>query len=153
MISGTAQNKIALRPAATTSHNASRKIESALSVALLTVARFLPLPLSDHSVAHLPDICMFHRITGLPCPGCGMTRSFICMAHGRFVEAFHYHALGPIAFAIVCAWALFNVVRLAFPRMNTIQFSPDVRKIAAHAALVVVVLVWTARLAGFDALP
>jgi len=28
--------------------------------------------------------CVLHRITGLRCPFCGMTRDFILMAHGSF---------------------------------------------------------------------
>jgi len=32
-------------------------------------------------------ICQFHRITGLNCPGCGMTRSLYALLHGRFAVA------------------------------------------------------------------
>lgn len=48
------------------------------------------------------DLCAFHRITGLPCAGCGMTRSFIAMGHGRVREAFAWHPMGPVLFA-TCA--------------------------------------------------
>lgn len=44
----------------------------------------------------LPDICWFHRTTGLPCPGCGMTRSVACLLQGDLHEALRLHPLGPL---------------------------------------------------------
>lgn len=49
----------------------------------------------------IPELCTFHRLTGWDCPGCGMTRSFISMAHGRIMEAIGYHLLG-VAFFLFC---------------------------------------------------
>ena len=40
------------------------------------------------------DLCTMHRTTGLPCPGCGMTRSGANIVRGNFVRAFQYHPLG-----------------------------------------------------------
>ncbi len=37
-------------------------------------------------------------MTGLPCPGCGLTRSFVSLGHGHFWEALHWHPLGPALF-------------------------------------------------------
>lgn len=46
-----------------------------------------------------PLLCTFRAITGLPCPSCGMTRSWSAMGHGRLREATGYHLLGPATFA------------------------------------------------------
>ena len=35
--------------------------------------------------------CPMVILTGLPCPGCGMTRALLCLLSGRFVQAFRYH--------------------------------------------------------------
>ncbi len=40
--------------------------------------------------------CMFHHLTGLSCPGCGMTRGTFAALHGRFGEALRYNPLGMI---------------------------------------------------------
>jgi hypothetical protein len=51
-----------------------------------------------------PIICPFRRITGLPCPGCGLTRSFVSTANLRPDEGFAYHLFGPILFAAMLGW-------------------------------------------------
>ncbi|HJV49192.1 MAG TPA: DUF2752 domain-containing protein [Geothrix sp.] len=43
------------------------------------------------------DTCAFHALTGLPCPGCGLTRAFVALAHGRLREAWTLH---PFAFPL-----------------------------------------------------
>ncbi|NMB33558.1 MAG: DUF2752 domain-containing protein [Clostridium sp.] len=37
--------------------------------------------------------CVFNKITGLYCPGCGITRALHCLFHFRFYQAFRYNAL------------------------------------------------------------
>lgn len=43
--------------------------------------------------------CPFHAWTGLPCPGCGMTRALWALLQGRWQAAWEYHPLSlPLAF-------------------------------------------------------
>lgn len=37
--------------------------------------------------------CFFHKITGLLCPGCGVTRMCICLMQGDIAGAAKYHGL------------------------------------------------------------
>ena len=37
--------------------------------------------------------CFILRITGVPCPTCGITRAILCLITGRFSKAFEYHPL------------------------------------------------------------
>lgn len=37
--------------------------------------------------------CMTKAITGIPCPGCGMTRAWLALIKGNITEAFFYHPL------------------------------------------------------------
>jgi len=43
--------------------------------------------------------CQFHRLTGLNCPGCGMTRAAYALLHGEFLTALHDNALFVFALA------------------------------------------------------
>lgn len=46
------------------------------------------------------SICAFYNITGVPCPGCGMTRAFKHLFQGHIAEAFRYHPLFPFVIFI-----------------------------------------------------
>ena len=39
--------------------------------------------------------CVFHRVTGLPCPGCGLTRSILALLRGHVAQSFALHPFGP----------------------------------------------------------
>ncbi len=50
--------------------------------------------------------CVFRLVTGIPCPGCGMTRAWLAALRGDFAAAAAYHPLFwavPVAFALVFA--------------------------------------------------
>ncbi|HWP44809.1 MAG TPA: DUF2752 domain-containing protein [Blastocatellia bacterium] len=55
-------------------------------------------------------ICSLKRLTGLPCPGCGLTHSFCALGRGRLAEGFAFNLLGPPLY--LCAMLLW--LRSAF---------------------------------------
>ena len=66
----------------------------------------------------LPEMCAFEAMTGLPCPTCGITRSFAATAHGQLGLAFHYHAFGPFAFVALLLASLWAFTGRPFPRLR-----------------------------------
>jgi hypothetical protein len=38
-------------------------------------------------------VCQFHRLTGLNCPGCGMTRALYALLHGKILTALRDNSL------------------------------------------------------------
>ncbi len=58
--------------------------------------------------------CQFHQLTGLNCPGCGMTRAAYALLHGEFLAALHDNALFVFALgalAIRGGWLGWNKLR------------------------------------------
>ena len=56
-------------------------------------------------------VCQFHRLTGLNCPGCGMTRALYALLHGNFSAALHDNALFVLTLGTLAlrgAWILWN---------------------------------------------
>lgn len=52
------------------------------------------------------DLCAFRRLTELPCPTCGLTRSVCHAARGRWATSLGHHPAGlPLALG-AAAWAL-----------------------------------------------
>jgi hypothetical protein len=49
----------------------------------------------------LPELCYFRFGTGIDCPGCGLTRSFIAFAHGEFHLSWIYNPAGALFFPVV----------------------------------------------------
>ncbi len=62
--------------------------------------------------------CVFRSLTGLDCPGCGITRAMHQLLHGNFEEAFR---LNPMLFVLIglVLYALPSLVRGESPRFLT----------------------------------
>ena len=63
---------------------------------LLTAALLTP-SMGDLKIGPLtvPSLCMLRNTTGIPCPGCGLTRSIVAAVHGDLKESYAFHRLGP----------------------------------------------------------
>jgi hypothetical protein len=48
-------------------------------------------------------VCLFHQMTGLNCPGCGMTRALYALLHGNFPLALKDNALFIFTIAFLAA--------------------------------------------------
>lgn len=42
----------------------------------------------------LPTVCWFRLTTGIPCPGCGLTRAVALLLHGRLLASLAMHPFG-----------------------------------------------------------
>lgn len=113
-------------------------------IGALAVARLLPLP-QNGTIGGMPSLCIFKNTTGLPCPGCGLTRSVVYAAHGLWHQAFTYHPFGPL-FLVGLGWGLAAAVislRRPLNIMNTRGAS-----LAITALGIALVVLWIMRLSG-----
>lgn len=85
-----------------------------LGAAVLMAAALLPLP-KNGSILGLPSLCPFNNVTGIPCPGCGLTRSFVSLGHGDVSQAFVWHPLGPLLFGAALIYVVGSLWGRRFP--------------------------------------
>ena len=90
---------------------------------------------SPEHVEDGPVLCPFRRLTGLPCPGCGLTRSWVYLAHGWWREAFAAHPFGIVAalavVSLVVALVVARLRRRPPPSIDTFVRRPWVLAVAA----------------------
>ena len=119
----------------------------------IVVSAILAASVLAEAPARLPlSPCLFRNVTGLPCPGCGMTRGFVALGHGRVGEAWRANALAPPLFAGLCAYLLYALVRAA-TGLRAPRLSPRARLALYLAALLLTLGSWTLSLIRHAALP
>lgn len=82
--------------------------------------------------------CMFHRLTGYYCPGCGGTRAVIAFLHGDFLESFRCHPVVLYA-AVLGAWFLVSQTIEKISR-HRIRIGMQLREIYLWIALAILIL-------------
>src|SRR2546423_14250409 len=78
-------------------HQVKHSAFMAVSGAAALVGSFVYRPWAQHG----PILCPMRALLGVPCPGCGLTRSFCSIASGDLRRAFGYHLFGPFLFAML----------------------------------------------------
>lgn len=63
----------------------------------------------------LPEVCLLKGTTGIPCPGCGLTHSFVALLHGDLSASLHAHRLGWLVLLYVALQALRHLLWLGAP--------------------------------------
>jgi len=85
-------------------------------------------------------------LTGVDCPGCGLTRSIVALVHGQLALGFRCHHLGPAVFVLLLAQVPYRLyylrTRRAGPSRRTQRLLCTVGAVLAAAIL----LDWAIRL-------
>jgi hypothetical protein len=63
-----------------------------------------------------PETCMSRKLFHVSCPGCGLTRSFIYLAHGDWMASWNMHRLGWLLALAVVAQIPYRIYALASGR-------------------------------------
>ncbi|MDN5717314.1 MAG: DUF2752 domain-containing protein [Janibacter sp.] len=103
-----AQRRVHLTRGLSIGQRAVVPVLALISLVGLIIARVWPV----QSVVSGDATCIMRILTGLPCPGCGMTRSWVHMAHGDVLTAFEYNVFGPLAMAAAAGLVIYTVVAL-----------------------------------------
>jgi hypothetical protein len=75
----------------------------------------------------LPQLCMARAMFGISCPGCGLTRSFILLAEGRWHAAYVAHPMGWLLALLTLLQIPYRMTALAgyyvMPRKAAVAFA------------------------------
>ena len=90
--------------------------------------------------------CLFFRLTGLYCPGCGGTRACIALLHGHFLRSLIYHPVVLYGTAVYTVYALRNLLALLAERkgfsIKGITSGMAFRKIYLYIAVALILVNW-----------
>jgi hypothetical protein len=89
---------------------------------LLEVERGTEVALAWVPQVVVPPLCMSREWFGVRCPGCGLTRSFIHLAHGRWESSWEAHRLGWLLAAVLLVQIPYRIYLLCQPQCKL--FSP-----------------------------
>lgn len=68
------------------------------AVVALAIPFFIMLHDTHGEIETAQSLCPFKFLTGLPCPGCGITKAFIFIYKGDLTKSLCYHLFGVPAF-------------------------------------------------------
>jgi hypothetical protein len=97
----------------------------------------------------LPEICTYKRVVGRDCPGCGLTRSFISLAHGDVKRAWQFNPAGVLLFLVVISQVPYRAMQLWRLRTGRDEFKvPWLTRIVLGSLFAALLLQWLLRLIG-----
>jgi hypothetical protein len=130
---------------ATSVATSNRRHREMFCIALCVIALSIALRVDGDRVSlwclkthPIPQLCGARALFGINCPVCGLTRSFIHLAHGRWQAANHCHRLGWVM-------ALMTVMQIPY-RLWCLQrgplFSDSQTRWISRALIVGLLLNW-----------
>ncbi|HVQ38049.1 MAG TPA: DUF2752 domain-containing protein [Pyrinomonadaceae bacterium] len=99
-------------------------------------------------ILHLPGWeCAFFRLTGVPCPGCGLTRACLLLLKGEVQASIKFHAFAPIFIALIAMLIICTVL----PKSVTEPFIDKAETLERQTGITIIILgglilYWLARL-------
>ena len=79
----------------------------------------------DNNIEDKQSFCPHKMLTGMPCPGCGITKSIVFFYKGDILKSLSYHVLGPFAVILGTLWIFVLIAEIITEReyFNNIFFS------------------------------
>jgi hypothetical protein len=95
--------------------------------------------LMGHYLGVSPDLCLFHRFTGEPCPTCGTTRGLLALARGAWRESFLWNPM-----TMIGGWLIGMVLtgRMLTGKMVDVELAPMERRIFWGLGLTLFAVNW-----------
>jgi len=98
----------------------------------------------------LPPSCPSQILFKARCPGCGLTRSFVALAHGQWIEAIDFHRLGPLFFFICVLQIPYRIWRLRIGLQKLSFWQENLFLLTARFLLIALIVNWFVLLKYFS---
>lgn len=82
--------------------------------------------------------CLFHKITGWYCPGCGLTRAIVSLLQFDFYQAFRYNSFGIILLPFLLVYVQYQLICWGFQWKD--KLTPHIPKAVTYGLLILVLL-------------
>jgi hypothetical protein len=113
---------------------------SGVLTAMLVAGTFVnparPLPI---------DLCLWHRLTGLGCPTCGLTRAVCHALQGDWGASLAFHPAGILVAVSVLGWVTWMSLEVWKGQMLWVTGRKTLARLAGAAILVISLASWIAR--------
>jgi hypothetical protein len=90
----------------------------------------------------LPETCTLYSRFGIDCPGCGLTRGFIYLAHGDPISAWELNPLSWLLFAYIAVQIPIAMARACGVSSHWLQCVIGVNQWGLPAIMLLMVLRW-----------
>lgn len=117
-----------------------------VGIVLLVLIAVLCIVVRNESLIGLFNLipeCVFHKITGYNCPGCGMTRASIALLNFHFMESIKYNIV--IVYGFVC-YVIFMVVQGAHVCFKTNSFNEKILGIFIYIGVAILIIQWAVKI-------
>lgn len=93
----------------------------------------------------LPSVCLFQHLTGLDCPGCGLTRSLIFALHGQFYQSYLMHLWGIPAAIVLLFQIPYRLYVVLAPSASRFSVPSSLRPWVNRTVFLSLLLPWAAK--------
>ena len=90
-----------------------RKLYGLLALFCVAGYVWMTLNIDRRFEAHVGSVCVFKKVTTLPCPSCGSTRSMKAILQGDLAGGFSWNPIGYLLFILLIIipwWLMYDVL-------------------------------------------
>ena len=130
-------------------HLFQNKLYRILSIACLAGYIWLYFNLSNYysKTTSQIGVCLFKRVTSIPCPSCGTTRSIASILQGNLLQAFYWNPFGFLLLAVLIITPIWLVIDAINKEDSLLKFygfteKKIQQKLVAIPAIALVLINW-----------